>query len=104
MEAHRLRAGGDWNFTINLALGHGRRHLGIEELLDDGAYHGTIRSYDADRGRFVAALSFDGGSGQPGSFVNGLAAKGRSVVSGGEIATEDGFDFVVRSDLDPGRL
>ena len=90
--------GGDWNYTMNMAVGAGRLHLGGEELLEDGFYHGTIRSYRAGDGGLLRALAFDEGSGGAVGFINGVAATNRAVISGGNIGSDDAYDFVVRSD------
>jgi hypothetical protein len=89
--------GGDWNFVTDSAVAAGSLFVGAEELLDDGQYHGTVRSYAATDGAPKWDVSFDGGSGQPVSFVNRLAVLNGRLVAGGALFRSDGgLDFVAR--------
>jgi outer membrane protein assembly factor BamB len=89
--------GGDWDYTTYPAVVDRRLFVGVEELLDDGQYHATLRSYSLTNGALKWTLPFEEGSGQPIGFVVGLfVQQGRLVVGGSLYRPDGGADFVVR--------
>lgn len=89
--------GEDWN-AGQIASGGGRLFVGAQELLEDGAYHATVRSYSAKDGRFEGDVPLDEGVGQPFSFVNSVSVQdGRLVVAVDAIRPDGGEDFLVRT-------
>jgi outer membrane protein assembly factor BamB len=90
-------AGGDW-YAGGIVAGGGRVFVGASELLEDGEYHGTVRSYAANRGGLEWTDSFGETSGSLfNSFVNGLLVRGGGLlVNGADLRPDGSSDFLVR--------
>lgn len=88
--------GGDW-FAYTITAGAGRVYIGTGELLEDGAYHGSVRSYSAGDGAFKWAAPIDDGLGQPFSYVDGMAVREGGLVVTAQAFRADSYpDFMVR--------
>lgn len=96
--------GGDW-YGGQIAVGGGRLYVEPLELLEDGLYHPTVRSYRARDGAFRWDVPFDDGSGYDlGGGITGLTSsllvqRGRVLVVGDVNRPDGGFDFLTRAYL-----
>ena len=91
--------GGDW-YASGVSAGGGRLFVGAQELLEDGVYHPTIRSYVAEDGDFEWATFFDDGGYEPFGFTGVVPALsvlgGRLLASGSVYRSDGGGDLLVR--------
>lgn len=94
--------GGDW-LAENIAAGAGTVFVGGNELLESGAYHPTVRAYEANGGDFQWSTLFDDGNGYSSGdfpfagFVNEIQVHGGQLLVGGQIHRADGgTDALVR--------
>jgi hypothetical protein len=95
-----VAAGGDW-YATNLDAGAGHVIVGGNELLADGEYHPTVRSYEWNDGSFEWGAYFDDATGHPAfgftGFVNAILVRSDGVFVGGAVHRADrGDDWVVR--------
>jgi outer membrane protein assembly factor BamB len=90
-----VATGGDW-YATNLDAAGGQVIVGGNELLADGDYHPTVRSYEWSNGSFEWGAYFDDATGHPvfgfTGFVNAILVRSDGVFVGGAVHQADGGD------------